>query len=145
LFGFLLKISQVCDMRKENTRLVTLEVAKLARLAGFDDKCDWAYCYDTQKDAYYENYDPNYHRNSILWEKHYAAPTREEFQLWLQKQGVFVIVDVDQTNEPKFVYKVNRHFTDGNWDKLGDNWSDLYYRYEQALEDGLLEGVKLLA
>jgi len=123
---------------------VSLNLAKLARVKGFDEVCDFGYCYDTTKDGYYMNYDPDYFKNSALWEKHYAAPTREQLQVWLQKQSVFVIVDVDQTLEPKFAYKINKHLGEGNWDKLGGNWSDLYYRYEKALEDGLTEALNTL-
>ena len=129
---------------RENSMAVSLELAKLARDKGFDEVCDFGYCYDTTKDGYYSNYDPDYFKNSGLWEKHYAAPSREQLQVWLQKQGIFVIVDVDQTMEPKFAYKINKHLGSGNWNKHGSDWSDLYYRYEQALEEGLLEGLKLV-
>jgi hypothetical protein len=129
---------------RENNMAVSLELAKLARAKGFDEVCDYGYCYDTTKEGYYADYDPGYFINSMLWEKHYAAPSREQLQVWLQKKSVFVIVDVDQTLEPKFAYKINKHLGDGNWDKLGNDWSDLYYRYEQALEQGLTEGLKLL-
>lgn len=123
---------------------VSINLAKLAREKGFDETCNFGYCYDKEKDGYYADYDPGYFKNSILWEKHYAAPSREELLVWLQKQGVFVIVDVDQTLEPKFTYKINRYFGDGNWDKYGSDWSDLYYRYEQALEEGLTQALNLV-
>lgn len=129
---------------KGNEMIVSLKVAELARLNGFDEVTNFAYCYDTTKEGYYINFDPEYFSNKKLWDKHYAAPTREQLQIWLQKQGIFVIVDVDQTLEPKFAYKVTIHLGEGNWTKNKSNWSDLYYRYEHALEAGLIEGLNQL-
>lgn len=125
---------------KENNQIVSLAVAELAKEKGFDNLTDFAYCFDTTQGAYYVNYDPEYFQNSNLWEKHIAAPTREQLQIWLQKNQIFVIVNVDQTFEPKFAYKISQHLGNGVWDN-NEKWSDLFYRYEQALEAGLLEGL----
>lgn len=126
---------------KGNAVIVSLELAKLAREKGFDEVTHFGYCYDPKMEGYYINYDPDYFNNASLWENHYAAPSREQLLVWLQKQDIFVVVDVDQTLEPKFVYKVTKHLGNGSWDIFGPLWSDLYIRYEQALEAGLTEGL----
>jgi len=126
---------------KENNALVSITLAQLARKKGFDETCDFGYCFDVNKQGYYTNYDPNYFKNSSLWEKHVAAPTREQLQKWLRDRNVFVTIELDRTYEPKFVYSVDLYKEGGNWDKNLNKYSDLYYTYEQALEDGLLEGL----
>jgi len=129
---------------KNNNALVNIGLAQLAKEKGFDEICDAGYCFDTTKQAYYTNYDPDYFKNSLLWEKHTAAPTREQLQTWLRERNVIVTVEVDRTYEPKFVYSVDVYKDGGNWDKELNKYSDLYYKYEQALEDGLQEGLSKL-
>lgn len=131
---------------RENNQLISLDLAKLARKKGFDEVCDNAYCLDNDKQAYYVNYDADYHQNSKLWEKHYAAPTHEELHKWLRDRKVFITVEVDQTLEPMFYYLISRFFETsqdliwGNYDPSG---TALFYKYEQAIDEALMEGLKL--
>ncbi len=130
---------------EENTEIVSLKLAKLARQKGFNLRCDNGYCFDTDQKAYYTNHDPGYFVNDKLWKKHFAAPKREELNQWLRANGIFITVEVDQTFEPKFCFNI------ATFDKKTYEWNNydptmtaLYYTYEKALEDGLEEALKLL-
>ena len=63
-----------------------------------------------------------------------------------EKHKIFVMVQIDKTMEPKFTYKIERYvirnqFNDWN-SVIKSPW--LYYNYEEALEDGLIEAVSLI-
>jgi hypothetical protein len=125
--------------------IVSLKVAELARKKGFEERTDVGYCYDVGKGAYYLNYDQDYFLNPSLWEKHFAAPTREQLNLWLRNKGIFITIEVDQTFEPKFCYHIAT-FDQATyeWKNLDPTGTTLFYKYEQALEDGLEEALKLV-
>lgn len=130
---------------RENKQLTSIELAKLAKSKGFNDVCDNAYCLDREKIAYYISYDPGYFKNNDLWEKHFAAPRREELHAWLRDKGVIIVIDVDQTFEPKFCYSIAQF--DKNtfeWKNHDPSGTALFYTYEAALEEALMEGLKLL-
>lgn len=128
---------------REN-HIVGLELAKLARAKGFNEVCDYAYCYDNDKQAHYLGLDLEYYRNSMLWEKHFSAPSRDQLQKWLRDRNIIVTIELDRTYEPKYVYSVDVYKDGGNWDKEYNQYSDLYYTYEQAFEEGLIAGLKKL-
>lgn len=130
----------------ENKRIVSLKVAQLARAKGFNDTCDHAYCYAINDGSYYLNHDHQFFVNDQLWEKHYSAPKREELHEWLRNKGVFIVIDVDQTLEPKFCYSISQYKDEGSieWKNHDPSGTALFYKYEQALEEALEEGLKLI-
>ena len=74
----------------------------------------------------------------------FAAPTQSILQKWLRDEHkVFVQIEVDQTYEPKFCFGLWWYCGDGEWEG-GTDRSDLYYTYEEALEAGLQEALKLV-
>jgi hypothetical protein len=128
-----------------NNMTVSLKLAKFARKLGFDGVTSFAYCFDTGNKSYYINYDPDYFLNSKLWEKHYAAPSREQLHAWLMEKGIFVTVEVDQTMEPKFCYHIAViDYKTNIWTNYDPSGTALFYKYVEALEEGLEEGLKLL-
>jgi hypothetical protein len=133
---------------KENNELVSIKLAELARMKGFNDICDNGYCFDNDKQAYYINYDPKYFQNDKIWEKHYAAPTREQLHTWLRDRKIFITIEVDQTLEPKFCYSLSRFIETAeegcSWTNHDPSGTALFYKYEQALDEALEEGLKLL-
>jgi hypothetical protein len=81
-------------------------------------------------------------------------PTQSLLQKWLREvHQIYVDVDIDQTTYPKFCYMISRFI--GNptnlaaeeWDwknyPNGENWS-LHRKWEDALEEGLFEALKLI-
>lgn len=130
---------------RDNDLIVSLKVAELARKKGFDGVTDFGYCFDTTKNGYYADYDPNYFSNTSLWEKHFAAPTREQLHVWLMQKGIFITIEVDQTMEPKFCYHIATFEPKTyEWKNHDPSGTALFYKYEQALEEALEEALKLV-
>jgi hypothetical protein len=133
---------------KENNDVVGIEIAKLARKKGFTEICNFGYCYDLEKSGHYLSYDIGYFDNTHLFAMHYAAPSRSALAAWLRKNNIYIDLDVDQTFEPKFAYKISKFVEDGSeWINLMKNgavYSDLYRTYEAALEASLLEAINSL-
>lgn len=121
---------------KAQGQLIGLELAKLARKAGFDETTDHAHCFDTVKKGYYVSYDPDYFVNSDLWDKHYAAPTHEQLHSWLRSRNRIVLIDLTNklSLKPSYIAKV--YASDPIWtDIVTDH--QIHREYELAWEEGL--------
>lgn len=81
-------------------------------------------------------------------------PTQSLLQKWLREvHQIYIQIETDQTTYPKFCYSISRFIGNPNnlsekewyWDKLpySENWS-LHRKYEEALEEGLQEALKLI-
>ena len=107
--------------------LVSFKTAKLAKEKGFDEIC--SYLYENSKVIVYTT-----HKNSGL-NKHfdwYSAATQSLLQKWLREaHEIFVSVDVNFN--VKIYYKDELHNEIFNFNS-----------YEEALEKGLQEGLKLI-
>lgn len=75
----------------------------------------------------------------------YDAPTLSVLQQWLMKNyTIYVLCSLDETTEPKFVYSI-KHYKNNTFINVPKyQYSDLYYTYNQCLNDGLLEAVKYI-
>ena len=75
----------------------------------------------------------------------YYAPTLSVLQQWLMKNhNIYVLCSLDETTEPKFVYSI-KHYKNNTFINVPKyQYSDLYYTYNQCLNDGLLEAVKYI-
>lgn len=62
-----------------------------------------------------------------------------------EKHNLFIEISVDCTSEPKFCYSI-RQYKDNKWINMlyPRTYSDLYCTYEDALEDGLQQMLKLI-
>lgn len=82
------------------------------------------------------------------------APTQTLLQKWLREEHqIYVDIDIDQTTAPKFCYMISRFIgnpidlsaEEWGWENLpnGENWH-LHRKWEDALEEGLFEALKLI-
>ena len=105
-------------------KYITFETAKLAKEKGFDFKGYVGYC------------------------------TQALLQKWLREvHQIYVDIDIDQTTAPKFCYMISRFIgnptdlaaEEWGWQNLpnGVDWG-LHRKWEDALEEGLFEALKLI-
>lgn len=109
-------------------QLISFETAKLAKEKGFDIHC--RFYYDEEMLNVYENEDFPY--NS--WGGSLFAPTQSLLQKWLREIHNIDIV-LDHAVSTGWYYRV--YFKNMNW-------STPFKKYEEALEQGLLEALKLI-
>jgi hypothetical protein len=117
-------------------QLITFETAKLAKEKGFDVYCETAYVYRYKE---HESEDYWYYWKSYVGSLTHdpltcdiGAPTQSLLQKWLrEKHNTFISVDVN------YCYKI--YFKDV---LLSESIN--YNNYEDALEVGLQEGLKLI-
>ncbi len=123
---------------KSRGQIVGLEVAKLARKAGFDEVTDHGHCFDTVKKGYYVDYDPDYFVNSSLWEKHCSAPTQEQLHAWLRSnKSRIVLIDIANKLNQFPIFYPNVYKCDPVWKNIIEVDHKVYTSYEQAFEEGL--------
>ena len=118
--------------------LISFETAKLAKEKGFiiPTLC-------------YFRYDEKQCKGSLLdWNEDvgfYSRPTQALLAKWLREvHNIFVEVLLDQTSNPKFAVEIYQYTHFGNYDKVNQKDWSLYRTYEEALEVGLLNGLKLI-
>lgn len=133
-------------MNKED--YVSLEVAKLLKLKGFDEQCRYTYCGESEEDVGVSN-----NKNSNYPKSVYSMPTLYDAAKWLRNKHKLHI-DVGMCGD---------YATDADWNKC-DGWDfwtfDMYSTenfnhhifdcfgqydtYEEALNAGILEALKLI-
>lgn len=123
-----------------NEQLVTFETAKLAEEKGFREKCLSAYVY---RNEYHQTSDYKgvlVHDNILLCDIY--APTQSLLQKWLREENNIIVETTIYTAE-YFTYKL---YSRNNIIKIlflgGIN--EIYNTYEEALETGLQEALKLI-
>ena len=134
-------------------KLISYETAKLAKEKGFKNACDWFVNKDNEyifmPDFMYPNnseftYDPENDPEVIEWEEMmktlFLAPTQSLLQKWLREvHEISIKIDDYYTN--------SRVRFDYNVCELGsqeDNPVGIFETYEEALEIGLQEALKLI-
>ena len=69
----------------------------------------------------------------LNYTNHLSAPSyHQAFKFFREKYGLYSMVDVDQTMEPKFCYTLSKYKGDFQWDNILPTYSELYYTYEEA-------------
>ena len=150
-------------------QLVSFETAKLAKNKGFDEICTSHYVnekpfysvdepkqlfntvlrYGNRKETYestsvlwFKNSDLHYKDNSekFRFNKGYTAPTQSLLQKFLrEKHNIIIIVDkIDSTLNSGFYYNIYSVLVENNYGILE------FKTYEEALEKGLFEALKLI-
>jgi len=119
------------------SQIVNFETAKLAKIKGYD------WCDEKYNDYYY------HHDGTLYFNPHQSgsrtaiAPAQSMLQKWLrEKHYVAVIVDIDMTLS--WVWKIipiDERCVIGKFSISKNVFCD---KYESALEDGLIEALKLL-
>ena len=117
-------------------KLVSLETAKLAKKLGFDEIC--SYGYNQVTDGLINM--NNLNSEDILT----SAPTQSLLQKWLRETHK-IRVFVEQSVQGIFKYTIHKWNYDnsvGKWQRISHPNS--YNTYEEALEAGLQEALKLI-
>lgn len=118
-------------MNKED--YVSLEVDKLLKEKGFDEQCRYTYCGEKEDDIGVSN-----NKNSNYPQGVYSMPTLYEAQKWLMGKHNFYIE----------ICKLNGEWIadifDLSLDTYLDNYSNGNNSYQEALNNGILEALKLI-
>jgi len=128
-------------------QLISWETAKLAKEKGFNIPCrgfiepkynDTLEFIDDTCLYVYDGFKPLKEHHEVLDENWYLAPTQSLLQKWLREvHNIFVGVIWLDTLTDIHVYQIS---TVGNATRP---YSKFYNSYEEALEEGLLEALKL--
>jgi hypothetical protein len=124
-------------MNKED--YVNLEVAKLLKRKGFNELCLYFYT-DDEDDTLWDAIDEM--ENINLGGNEFSAPTLYEAQKWLRSaKGLHV--EVSYMSGDYWLYEI---LTIPNHDLIGlsDRENIRYMSYEYALQEGILEALKLI-
>lgn len=121
-------------------QLISFKTAKLAKEKGFYFLTLWSYWMDNKK-LIITDMTPDYQFPEEVekykkWER-YMAPTQSLLQKWLREEcEIFVAVRIPENGTYKYQSSV----------LSGPSWynSDYYNTYEEALEAGLKEALKLI-
>ena len=128
-------------------KYITIETAKLAAEKGFN--------IETRNSDYMV--DGNYTGevgSCISCTEYVPCPNQALLQKWLREvHQIYVDVDIDQTTYPKFCYMISR-FIGNPTDLTAEEWGwqnhpngvdwGLHRKWEDALEEGLFEALKLI-
>lgn len=131
-------------------QLVTFKTAKLAKEKGFNLKVRYSYGHAINSHIAYPNEDfavscdfnsPNIGRN---WEHLDSAPTQSLLQRWLREKHD-IIVTVTSYNDDE----LQQVLWENEIENIKDDWNifsdyTFHHTYEEALEAGLQEGLKLI-
>lgn len=112
---------------------VSFETAKLAKEKGFDIWCEHSY---TLEEHHFFNdcYSKNDANDSFL-----AAPTQSLLARWLREKHKMIVSCVFNYETKMWVYFI------GNYNNPISKSDKEYDSYEEAMEDGLQEALKLLS
>lgn len=113
-------------------QLISLETAKLAKEKGFWTLCD--FIHSTQFDRPVKR---KYHPQPFP-DVFYEAPTQSLLQKWLRDKYK-IHLTITSISQESWQYHITMI-----GDSLGENYKEDFYTYEEALEAGLLEALKLI-
>ena len=128
-------------------KYINIETAKLAAEKGFN--------IETRNSDYMVDGNYTGEVGSCISCTEYApCPNQALLQKWLREvHQIYVDVDIDQTTYPKFCYMISRFIgnptdlaaEEWGWQNLpnGVDWG-LHRKWEDALEEGLFEALKLI-
>lgn len=134
--------------------LVSFETAKLAKEKGFDEFCNSWYEEDTNNNTYSADDYNKYCNTTLTFENQYSAPTQSLLQKWLrEKYRIYFTHKFVFTRTPR--EQINLKYS--IWYTIVSNpilqedikgWlrpiEGVYDTYEEALEQGLQETLKLI-
>lgn len=115
-------------------QLITFETAQLAQEKGFSENVD--FCYDSEEKNIEDPY--VYNVGDLSGDDELYAPTQSLLQKWLREVHnihIAILPKILPSNQVKY-YSFKG--------KLKKNFENLYNTYEEALEIGLQEALKLI-
>lgn len=137
-------------IKNMNEQLINFETAKLAKERGFEEFV--SYCYleneelygtyslmNEDDSAFIDIMDGNEleNHNSSDFDR-YSAPTQSLLQKWLREKHD-IHITITSISQESWQYHIQKPK-----DKLGDNYEEDFENYEEALEMGLQEALKLI-
>lgn len=137
-------------MNKED--YVSMEVAKLLKEKGFNEKCNhywWRHDNETRLDSYNFRFTKEWIEvNNNCYDEVLLAPTLYEAVKWLrEKHNIHVVVSPHYSRmydviEHEYMIATYFDFLEKpfKWRKS----KEYYMKYEQCLNDGILEALKLI-
>ena len=131
-------------------QLIEFETAKLAKEKGFDEECRHFFEVEhpDQRPTFHTEYEP--YRNSEIINGYgkcdypmMSAPTQSLLQKWLREvHNIDVWVNkIGSTNEKKYYFNV---MVNNKFVNTTNSNSKTFLKYEEALEMGLQEALKLI-
>lgn len=121
-----------------NNKYVTLETAKLAKAAGFDESCDHYYFRDSEDiNIFKSKTGDNYIKWNSYKPEYTAAPTRVEVSKYLKLNGLTLLLGTSTTN-CRYGYIIK------NINQRTLYSSHYYMNHLDALEAGLRKGLEYL-
>lgn len=125
--------------------IVKYETAKLAKEKGFNIYQEQQYSQDTINKTILRNYSLS---QCKLYNDMFYAPSQSLLQKWLRDNDLFIKVSVITYSEDFTIkYSVDIISLEENLYTLGEriyHGFDLFKTYEEALEEGLIQGLKLI-
>lgn len=117
-------------------KLVSRGTAKLLKEKGFDIKCLWWYDLSTNKLSCFEN---SYRYQQRQLEKEINTPTQSLAQKWLREKHQLHIT-IFSSSQESWMYRITKPHQ-----KLEEGlYGEDFYTYEECLEKGLIEALKLI-
>jgi len=125
--------------------LISYKTAKLAKEKGFNERCESGYKYT---ERVMKNPNQKFAKNSELLNEGCTAPSQGILQKWLREQhNIRVFIENKTSGEFGFIiYTVNPDKTE----VIGKPWvrnsffTLSFKTYEEALEEGLKQGLSLI-
>ena len=133
--------------------LVSFEVAKLLKEKGFNESYNYAYVKEKKKpQELINNYNYTYYRNLIKQNpKHlelkevFISPTQSLVQKWLREvHNIYVTCSpyMDEELDNQTLWENEIVDVKDDWNTFSDY--TFYHSYEESLEAGILEALKLI-
>ena len=129
-------------------QLISFETAIIAKEKGFDVKTERFYNEQLKSLGYYSSNEDTSAKNHNIYKENFSAPTQSLLQKWLrEKMDMWITINFDGMTYSISIY--GRYTPDGGEMEItntgSEEFADRYFlRYEQALEIGLQETLKLI-
>jgi hypothetical protein len=129
-----------------NEQLTEFTTAKLAKEKGFDEATiDW---WEKRRDKWVEEYPPGYdfgYSNYNKDDDKISRPTQSLLQRWIrEKHNIFLTITIPYEEYGRYSAEVWGNNLDDGIKILMIDGMTVFKTYEEALDEGLIEGLKLI-
>ena len=125
-------------------QLITFETAKLAKEKGFNELTSYAYLRNFNKKYLCLDDIECKYKNSEIRTHNYAVPTQALLQKWLRKKHNLVLILCPTFEKDGFQYLIGTPCFDVKNGLPEQAIGMLFKNWEEALEKGLQEALKLI-
>jgi len=121
-------------------QLISFETAKLAKEKGFNEECDWNYCIETYDfPTGLHVVEGNIYRFRLGVIRNACAPTQSLLQKWLRDEHK-IHITIYSSSQESWMFRI----TKPHQKLLEGLYAEDFETYEEALEEGLQEALKLI-